>query len=169
MVTTRLKVLTAILIASLSFLIYDTYQRSSAANKPTVTATGAPSPTTQTGSLKPETKPEAPPSRTATMAGMMPTEMGWGRNPFFSATTEEVITSIEVSGEGPKITEVRSFNVSELNVSAITWTPGGARALINGKVLGIGDIVESMMIIEIDEQSVTLRGGGRTLTLEVGS
>ena len=61
------------------------------------------------------------------------------------------------------------YSKPDLTVSIITWSPSGARALINGRIFRKGDVVEGMMIVEISKNSVTLKGNGRTLTLEVGS
>ena len=167
-----MKALSGILVVSLLFLIYDTYQRSSAktnsespqsqVSQPVATPPGRPEVGTQRNLI--------PSSPTVLASAVNPIE-GWGRNPFLRLVTEEKINPVaETMIERPSISPPgRTFTIPELKVSALTWTSGEARALINGRIFEVGDVIEGMLIMEIDEASVTLRGGGRTLTLEVGT
>lgn len=169
MITTRVKVLAGILVASLLFLIYDTVQRSSQNKQPGT----AQAPVTQTVATPPaprQARAPAPSSPRRLASTTNPLE-GWGRNPFLPpASEDEVEPAVGTMAEKPGTAQPeKTFAIPELRVSAITWTSGQARALINGRILGVGDVIEGMLIMEIEEAAVTLRGGGRTLTLEVGT
>lgn len=172
MITTRVKFLAGILAVSLLFLVYDTYQRSSA-KKNSETPQSQVSETV----VAPPERREVPtqrnlsPSSTRVLAGLVNPTEGWGRNPFVIPVSEEKVGLVaEAIIEKPSsVLPEKTFTIPELRVSAITWTTGQARALINGKILGVGDVIEGMLIMDIDEAAVTLRGGGRTLTLEVGT
>jgi len=55
-----------------------------------------------------------------------------------------------------------------LRLQALVWNPARPSAIVNGKTLFIGDKFGDMRVAVIDQQSITLAGGGHTnvLTLE---
>ncbi|MEE9166610.1 MAG: hypothetical protein V3U24_03990 [Candidatus Neomarinimicrobiota bacterium] len=172
MLTTRVKFLAGVLALSVLFLIYDTFQRSSAKPK---------SATPQSQVSMPEVAPpESPesgtrrnviPSSARVFAGGMNPLEGWGRNPFLKPVAADMTKPVAeaITEKLAALPPEMTFTVPELTVSAITWASGQAKALINGRILGVGDVIEGMLIMDIEEASVTFRGGGKTLTLEVGT
>lgn len=173
---TRLKVMIGALIATSAFLFYDMSQKSSP-GKPDKTAR-----TTQVKSTPVQTTAKRQSvSSKPRQSGSIPVNAGifvsnsWGRNPFKRgqvevATTPVAEITIPETREQPVITTVQSsYDSPDIKVSAITMGNQGARALINGRIRKVGDVVDGMMIIDITGETVTLKGGGRTLILEVGS
>ncbi len=177
--TSRLKVMIGVLIVTSSYLFYDMSQGSSS-KKPVKTepATQVESPPVQTIAKRPGGLSRPRQSRTIPVNAGISISASWGRNPFKRGEVEIATSPVTLvkeiftpeSREQPAITSVPAFSESpDLSVSAITMGDQGARALINGRVRKVGDVVEGMMIINITGETVTLKGGGRTLILEVGS
>jgi len=165
-----------VLIVTSSYLIYDISQRDSD-NKPK-----EPSPTTpvaatpvETQSKKSSITPNPRQTKSIPINAGISVSTNWGRNPFKRGKVELAMTPTPEdtspgTEENPLIRAVQTTSEQpDLKVSVITLGNQGARALINGRVRKVGDVVEGMMIIDITGETVTLKGGGRTLILEVGS
>jgi hypothetical protein len=74
----------------------------------------------------------------------------WGKNPFsFSPSTE-------------------GAEYRKLKLSGISWDAKKPKALINGKILNVGDEIDGIRIMKIEQDKVTLNDGNESFELRVG-
>jgi hypothetical protein len=76
----------------------------------------------------------------------------WGRDPFVQpAKSKQVVSRME-----------------RLTLSAISGSPANPLAVINGKILGIGESISGWQIKRISPRSVQLQRNGQNRTLSIG-
>ena len=73
-------------------------------------------------------------------------DMSWGRDPF-------------QLGEGSSLTG--------LKLQGITWHKKGWKAIINGEIVGVGDMVGQNKVIEIKKNNVVVNDGTNNVTLTI--
>ena len=73
----------------------------------------------------------------------------WGRDPFHIPQEKVDIPKGKEEDLGPK-----------LSLSAIIYRDGSGIAIINNKIMRVGDVIEKMELTGIMEDRVTLRGPG---------
>ncbi len=73
----------------------------------------------------------------------------WGRDPFFIPQEKVDIPKGKEEVLGPR-----------LSLSAIIYRNGSGIAIINNKIMRVGDVIEKMELTGIMEDRVTLRGPG---------
>jgi hypothetical protein len=73
----------------------------------------------------------------------------WGRNPFMFTKT---------AGE----------TLSEFSLNGVLWDTENPKAIINGRIVGVGDNVREYTVIEIMQNKVILSDGARDFELRVG-
>ncbi len=56
-------------------------------------------------------------------------------------------------------------SLDNFKVQGVIWGGKFPQAIINNKVLGVGDSIEGVEIVEIDKKGITLNFAGRTATL----
>jgi hypothetical protein len=78
----------------------------------------------------------------------------WGSDPF---NRDPLAISVNLTGETPT-----------LHLLGILYRQTGAQALINGRVIGEGDIVEGYRVMSINRENVIVQSAGRTVVLRVG-
>ena len=87
------------------------------------------------------------------------------RDPFqpIAPKMEKIIPGKEAIAAEPNV-DLKNFSVS-----GIVWGGRFPQAIINGKVLGIGDKIDGIEILGIDKSGVTVRSGGVTALLTVSA
>ena len=75
--------------------------------------------------------------------------LSWGRNPFVAA---EAGSRSEASG---------------LSLSGIAWEANKPQAVINGRIVGVGDEVAGNKVVEINQNSVVLNEGSNRFVLKL--
>jgi len=89
----------------------------------------------------------------------------FARNPFaYSAAT---LAFSPGSESAPAAPAPRSTEGPRLHCAAVILGAGAAAAIIDGRLVGVGDVVGDYRIEDIDEDGVTLRAGDRTRVLAV--
>jgi hypothetical protein len=84
------------------------------------------------------------------------------RDPFKTALIKEEPKKVpEKEAELPKPV----LDLSTLNVQGIIWGVKNPQAIINDKVLTIGDLIEGAEILSIDKKGITLNFNGSILDL----
>jgi hypothetical protein len=78
----------------------------------------------------------------------------WGNDPF---NRNPLHVSTVLTGDTPT-----------LHLLGILYRQTGAQALINGRVIGEGDIVEGYRVMSINRENVIVQSDGRTVVLRVG-
>lgn len=63
---------------------------------------------------------------------------------------------------------IRPRDIPSLHLLGILYRQTGAQALINGRITGVGDIIEGYRIISITPDDVTVQSPQRTMVLRVG-
>ena len=112
---------------------------------------GAPRPTARGA-----TAPAAGPRSTITSADLA-IDSGWGRNPFL---TPREIWAIDNYQTAPIAAAANPIPAGGLQLTAVLGDSGGRRmAVINGEVVGIGDLVAGMVIIDVWDDAVVFRLG----------
>ena len=78
----------------------------------------------------------------------------WGRNPFYKKVEKKRVAKV--------VKHKRKVN---LNLYAISMKDNNSVALINDKMVKIGDMIEGFTLQQIAKKKVTLSDGSRTITL----
>ena len=78
--------------------------------------------------------------------------LGWGNDPFYRTPA-------------PAPPPERSGDKARLHLMGILYRSVGAQALINGKIVAPGDIVNGYTVVEIVPGRVTLTNGEKTISL----
>lgn len=81
------------------------------------------------------------------------------RDPFQSPLKKEAETITEVIPEAPPP------DLSSLTVQGIVWGGKMPQAIINNKVVKVGDTIEGMRIVSIDKEGITVSQGNRNYNL----
>ena len=106
--------------------------------------------TSEPGAGITQTAPGNPTVTTTEGTGLAGTKyLSWGRNPFVAA---EAGSRSEASG---------------LSLSGIAWEVNRAQAVINGRIVGVGDEVAGNKVVEINQNSVVLNEGSNRLVLRL--
>ena len=106
--------------------------------------------TSEPGAVITQTAPRNPPLTTTEGTGLAGTKyLTWGRNPFVAA---EAGSRSEAAG---------------LSLSGIAWEANRAQAVINGRIVGVGDEVAGNKVVEINQNSVVLNEGSNRLVLRL--
>ena len=104
----------------------------------------------------------ARPGRAARHPGRNPAPT-FARNPFaYGAATLATTPAADAGGRF-----LRSAEGPRLHCAAVILGAGAAAAIIDGRLVGVGDTVGDYRIVAIDEDGVTLRAGERTRVLAV--
>jgi hypothetical protein len=85
----------------------------------------------------------------------LPMKLSWKRDPFLSMEEQ----GLKVSEELEKINEPK--------LSAIIYSPEHKLAIIEGKILKVGDKVDSKEIVEIKPEGVVLKEAGKLYLLKL--
>ncbi|MBI5149676.1 MAG: hypothetical protein HZA28_02755 [Candidatus Omnitrophica bacterium] len=54
-----------------------------------------------------------------------------------------------------------------LNIGGIVWNTQHPQAIVNGQIVGVGDLVAGVRIVDIQKTGVTVSAGDRTVTIEM--
>lgn len=54
-----------------------------------------------------------------------------------------------------------------INIAGVVWNTGRPQAIINGQIVGIGDTVSGVKILDVKKMGITVLFQGRTETLEI--
>ncbi|MFA5198612.1 MAG: hypothetical protein WC432_03600, partial [Candidatus Omnitrophota bacterium] len=57
------------------------------------------------------------------------------------------------------------FDISKLQLQGVVWGVKNPQAIINGKVVSVGDLIEGAEIVSIDKKGVTLSINGGIMDL----
>jgi len=90
------------------------------------------------------------------------------RDPFSSVIPEIAVEPIEIKEEPvEEITEITEIPVSlpEFNVQAVVWGSPVSQAIINEKILRIGDVIDGAKITNITREGINIIYKGRTFNL----
>lgn len=82
------------------------------------------------------------------------------RDPF-----ESVMPEVKVSEKLPDQMMPMMVDPSLYRLQGIIWNPNKPQTIINGKILGVGDMVENAKILEIKTGGVTLLVGNQEIHL----
>lgn len=93
----------------------------------------------------------------------LPRAASFGRNPFSYGLTALSVTPAPGATGAPRVEE----GGSRLRCTALILSHGESAAIIDGKLLHVGDAVADYRIVAIDEDGVFLRAGERTRVLAV--
>jgi hypothetical protein len=55
----------------------------------------------------------------------------------------------------------------DINIAGVVWNTDRPQAIINGQIVGIGDTVSGVTILDIKKMGITVLFQGRTETLEI--
>jgi hypothetical protein len=78
----------------------------------------------------------------------------WGGDPFYRNPVQTTSGAVN--------------RAPALRLLGILYRQTGAKVLINGRIVGEGEIVDGYRVVSIDRENVTLQSGDRTVVLRVG-
>lgn len=86
------------------------------------------------------------------------------RDPFVSVLDKDKSTEKTEKGEGAELNQATT-DISAFEVEGIIWGGKMPQAIINNKVLSVGDLIDGAQILSIDKSGVNLNISGRTVNL----
>ena len=82
------------------------------------------------------------------------------KDPFISflpSKQKEVTPEISTQEQGPQAGEEEKFDYSSLNVTGLVWGTEKPKAIINGEVVGIGDVINEAEILNISDEGILFK------------
>lgn len=55
----------------------------------------------------------------------------------------------------------------DLKIAGVVWNTDRPQAIVDGKIVGIGDTVSGVNIVNIEKTGITISAGGRTATIKI--
>lgn len=81
--------------------------------------------------------------------------ISWGRDPFFLPIESEPVKEVEQKRDQPFL------------LNAIIYKEGQGAAIINDRIVRMGDYIEGMLVQEVQPDRVVLKEGGKVIELKV--
>ncbi|MBI5415742.1 MAG: hypothetical protein HZA29_02900 [Candidatus Omnitrophica bacterium] len=54
-----------------------------------------------------------------------------------------------------------------LNIGGVVWNTRRPQAIVNGRIVGLGDVVAGVKIVDIQKTGITVSAGDQTVTIEM--
>lgn len=72
----------------------------------------------------------------------------------------------------PRLDEARQPPIPDvplpsLKISGVLWNTNRPQAIINGQIVGIGDVVSGVKVVDIQKTGIAVLFGAKTMTLEI--